>query len=142
MMTWNTTVATAGASFGTANTVSLATVGPFAVTGYCYLSGGTTYAETYVTTSEDGASLNDYDASQYLSGNFNVASGPELVGYGVNDGGASQTDWYGPNDGSFAATNAAGTTVINGSPNVGTYLQGPSGPACSFSGYLVKPIAG
>jgi len=28
--------------------------------------------------------------------------------------------------------------VVNGFPNQGVYMQGSSGPACSFSGYLVE----
>ena len=58
-VTWNKTIATAGADFANANTVTLATVGPFTVTGYCYLFNGDAgqyIAETYVTTSADGAS--------------------------------------------------------------------------------------
>ena len=137
-MTWKATVATAGASFAAANTVTLATVTPFAVKGYCYLQAGTTYAETYVTTATDGSSLNDYDASDYYSYNFNAATGPVEVGYSTNDSGTKTPDFYGPNDGSFAAMSPTGATVIDGFPNEGTYVQGGSGPACSFSGYLVK----
>ena len=137
-MTWKATVATAGASFAAANTVTLATVTPFTVKGYCYLSGGTTYAETYITTATNGSSLNDYDASDYYSYNFGAADGAVRVGYSTNDSGTHSPYFYGPNDGSFAAMNPTGTTVIDGNPNEGTYVQGGSGPACSFSGYLVK----
>ena len=28
--------------------------------------------------------------------------------------------------------------MVNGFPNQGVYMQGSSGPACSFSGYLVE----
>jgi hypothetical protein len=138
-LTWKATVATAGASFAAANTVTLATVTPFTIKGYCYLSSGTTYAETYITTATNGSSLNDYDASDYYSYNFNASTGPVMVGYSTSDGGTHSPDFYGPNDGSFAAQNPTGTTVIDGFPNEGTYVQGGSGPACSFSGYLVKP---
>jgi hypothetical protein len=138
-MTWKATVATPGASFAAANTVTLATVTPFTVKGYCYLQAGTTYAETYVTTATDGSSLNDYDASDYYSYNFNAATGPVEVGYSTSDGATKTPDFYGPNDGSFAAMSPTGATVIDGFPNEGTYVQGGSGPACSFSVFLVKP---
>jgi hypothetical protein len=137
-MTWKATVATPGADFASANKVALATVTPFTVWGYCYLSSGTTYAETYVTTATDGSSLNDYDASDYYSYSFGTADGAVEVGYSTNDSGTHTPDFYGPNDGSFAAMSPTGSTVIDGFPNEGTYVQGGSGPACSFSGYLVK----
>jgi hypothetical protein len=31
-----------------------------------------------------------------------------------------------------------GKTAITGFPNYGVFVQGSSGPACSFSGYLVE----
>ena len=39
-VTWNKTIATAGADFANANTGTLATVGPFTITGYRYLFSG------------------------------------------------------------------------------------------------------
>jgi hypothetical protein len=118
--------------------VTLATVSPFTITGYCYMSSGTTYAETYITTATDGSSLNDYDASDYYSFNFNAATGPVEVGYSTDDSGTKAPDFYGPNDGSFAAESPTGATVLSGFPSEGTYVQGSGGPACSFSGFLVQ----
>jgi hypothetical protein len=139
MLTWNTTVATPGADFADAHTATLATVGPFTITGYCYVSSGTTYSETYITTSQDGSSLNDYEGGEFYSGNFDVATGPAFIGESVGDSGTQSTDFYGPYDGETAAESADGRTVIDAFENVGTYVLGPSGPACSFSGYLVNP---
>ncbi len=41
----------------------------------------------------------------------------------------------------FAAQSADGTTSITGFPNEGVFVEGSSGPACSFSGYLVENVA-
>jgi hypothetical protein len=43
----------------------------------------------------------------------------------------------GPDDGSWAAVSASGSVSLNGFDNEGVWLQGESGPACTFSGYLV-----
>ena len=137
ILTWNTTVATTGASFAAANTVTLATVGPFTLTGYCYLSSGQTLAETDITTSQDGASLQD-PAGNNPSGDFNIATGALKVDFAVGDATTKSTNFWGPSDGGFAAESAPGTTIINGFNNDGTYMLGTSGPACSFSGFLVK----
>lgn len=139
MMTWNTTVATPGPDFGTAHTALLATVGVFKLWGYCYLDTGTTYAETYITTAQDGASLNDYESGSIYQENFNTSSGPVFIGESAGDGGTHSTNFWGPYDGETAAASLDGKTVIDAFENVGTYLQGSSGPACSFSGYLVNP---
>jgi hypothetical protein len=138
LVTWNTTIATAGADFANANTVTLATVGPFTIKGYCYLFNGDAgqyVAETYITTSQDGASLDDEANSPNLNGDFDIASGPVQVGDQAYVD-TSGTDWQGAAGESLAASNATGSTVITGFPNEGS--QGPSGPNCSFSGYLVK----
>ncbi len=139
-VTWNTTVATAGADFAHANTVTLATVGPFTLTGYCYLFNGDAgqySAETYITTSQDGASLRDYFTNNNYPGNFDIATGPVQVGTGAYVDG-SGVDWEPAYDGKFGVDDGTGTTVFLGAPNNGVFIQGASGPTCSFSGDLVK----
>jgi hypothetical protein len=51
---------------------------------------------------------------------------------------ASSPDFTGPYDGSWALSTANGSVVVNRFDNQGVYMQGSSGPACSFSGYLVQ----
>lgn len=142
-LTWNTTVATAGPDFADANTVTLATVGPFTITGYCYLFNGDEgqyVAETYVTTSQDGASLWDYYTGNHYSADFDIATGPVAVGtqaYVDSEG----SDWEPASDGKFGVDDGTGTTVFLGAPNNGVFIQGAEGPTCSFSGDLVQEVA-
>lgn len=138
MVTWNATVATGG--IDDPNTVTLATVGPFTLIGECFGGEGTS-AETDLTTSQDGSFL-QWDDEQW-DGNFNN-DGPYFVSQDAN-GDPGGPDWIGPtaddSPNEFAAQSADGSTTISGSPNEGVYVQGPDGPACSFSGYLVKDVA-
>ena len=134
IVTWNTTIATGG--IDGPNTATLATVGPFTVIGSC-ASGEGTGAETDLTTSQDGSSLVWYDSN--YPGNFNN-DGPYTVSDSAS-GVPGSPGYWGPDYGPFSATSADGTTAITGSATNGVYVQGADGPACSFSGYLVKDVA-
>jgi hypothetical protein len=149
MVTWNTTIAE-GAPLPEAthaalhaagpNTVTLATVGPLTVVGYCG-TDGSTIAETDLTTSQDGSFL-QWDDEQY-DGDFNNDGAYEASQDAF--GAPGEPDWIGPSAGDqaneFAAQSADGSTTITGFANEGVYVLGPDGPACSFSGYLVKDVA-
>ena len=154
MLTWNTTIAEAEAppppSSSPAsstihaagpNTVTLATVGPFTVIGYCGFIGGTT-AGTEITTSQTNSFL-QWDDEQY-NGDFNN-DGPYDVSQEAFTSDPSSPDWIGPSaedsPNEFAAQSADGQTTITGFPSVGVFVEGPQGPACSFSGYLVEDVA-
>ena len=51
--------------------------------------------------------------------------------------------FFGPDDGSWAAMNAAGSTVINGFGNQAVpNLSGGANATCLFSGYLVEVANG
>ncbi len=80
--TYAKAIAVPGPSSTAPATVTLATIGPFTLTGSCFVSTGTTVtAETLLTTSADHAA---YDVIGYASvGDFNVATGPVLVGIGA-----------------------------------------------------------
>jgi hypothetical protein len=130
-------VATAGKSITEPATVTLATVGPFTVTGHCYEAGANTSAATYISTSEKGSFAQGYsnqgseeplEAGEDLQISEDVASG-ETAGHEAN---YASTD-----DGSWGAESATGSIALNGFGNQGVWLQGESGPACSFAGYLV-----
>lgn len=138
LVQWNATVATAGASAGSPNTVPLATVGPFTITGECFISTTHTDAGTFAATSQDNAALSEYETNEDLVP-FNIATGPVQVNNDDASGVTSTNtaDFVGPYDGSWALSTATGSTVVNGFANQGVWLQGSSGPACSFSGYLV-----
>jgi hypothetical protein len=132
-------IMTPGANFGTPNTVTLFTAGPFTVTGSCYVNGsGRTLAETYVTTSQDHAAISDYEGSS--SADFNVASGINYIGNSASSLPGTPA-FRGPDDGTAAFTSADGQITVNLATNVGTYVGSGGGatvPACTFSGVYTK----
>jgi Collagen triple helix repeat (20 copies) len=134
---WRKTVATAGKTIAEAATVVLAEVGPFTVTGRCYEETTNTDAATYISTSETGSFAQGYNgqgseealtAGENLQISNDVAAG-NTIGH--------EATFLSPDDGSWAAETADGSLALNGFGNQGVWLQGESGPACSFSGYLV-----
>jgi hypothetical protein len=137
IVSWNTTIATAGADFAHANTVTLATVGPFTLKGYCYDRGPSTTAETYISTTQDNSYMSDFWQSDQIP--FNASQG--FVEIGLSMGGETDIHAFGftgPFEGSTAAVSGDGATAINILTNVGVWMQGANGPACSFLGFLVK----
>ena len=137
MIRWRTTVATAGASSAAPNKVVLATAGPFTITGHCYINGSTTDAATFISTSQDGSATQGYLNQGKVP--QNVSDGDVQISEDTASGTtASHTESFdGPDDGSFAAESPNGSLTLNGFPSQGVWMQGASGPACSFSGYLV-----
>ena len=115
--------------------MTLLTAGPFTVTGTCYINGGGyTEAQTYVTTSQDHAALDDYHGSAHAD--FNVATGKSYIGYDAQSM-PGTPDFTGPNDGTTTFTSASGLTTVNLATNDGTYVGSAGGatvPACTFSG--------
>jgi hypothetical protein len=154
LVTWNTTIAEAevppppsGDSPANSkihaagpNTVTLATVGPFTVIGYCGVIGGTT-AGTEITTSQTNSFL-QWDDEEF-DGTFDN-DGPYDVSLEAFTDDPSAPDWIGPSaddqPNEFAAQSADGNTTITGFPSQGVFVEGSEGPACSFSGYLVKDV--
>jgi hypothetical protein len=137
MIRWRTTIATAGASEAEPATVVLAAVGPFTVTGHCYVNGSTTDAATYISTSEAGSFAQGYDT---VGSENPLKAGEDLqISEEVADGvtATHTANFKSVNDGSWAAETATGSLSLNGFANQGVWLQGESGPACSFSGYLI-----
>jgi len=143
MTFWNKSVATAaGTDPASGNSVVLAKDGPFTITGKCWNDGTSTDSSTFIQTSKDGAFAQGYSSNGSDSTPLNAADGAEQM----NDDEAAGTtatnspDFYGPNDGTWAATSADGKTVLNGTSNQAVWLKGASGPACSFSGFIVKTV--
>jgi Collagen triple helix repeat (20 copies) len=135
--TYTESVATPGASITQPNTVTLATIGPFTVTGACYVTSVTDVtAITYFSTSEDDAS---YDVIGYPGvGNFDVASGNIQIGVATQGslGTPSQVSheptFLDAPDGSVGAYVYDSAGVYHGSAGGATTV-----PACSWSGYYV-----
>jgi hypothetical protein len=139
VVTWNKTVATAfggGAPHlgGLApGTVDLAKVGPFTVRGVCSSLQGVR-AGTVVISAQNGSSFtwadNNY-SGDFDSGNAQQASN---AAYGSSESPGFVNE---NTNGEFSVATADQTTAFTGFANNGVYINGPTGPACSFTGYLV-----
>lgn len=135
---WKTTVATAGSSPSSPAIVKLATVGPFTVTGECFSDGsGNTEAGTYVQTSQSGAALESGGNGETVP--LDVSDGAVEVDdtYASGTTAGNSEDFEGADGGSWAAESADGSVTLQGLGAQGVWMQGASGPACSFSGFLV-----
>jgi hypothetical protein len=134
---WRTTVATPGASSSEPHTVTLASVGPFTVTGHCYESTTKTDAATYISTTETGSFAQGYSSR---GSEEPLTAGEDLQISEETAEGTTATheaNFVSANDGSWSARPANGSFALDGFGDQGVWLQGESGPACSFSGYLV-----
>jgi len=137
LIRWRTTVATAGASSASPNTVTLATVGPFTITGHCFINGTNTQAATFISTSQDGAATQGYSSRGKVP--QNISDGDVQISEDTASGAtATNTEAFkGPDDGSWVAQSPDGSLTLDGAGSQGVWMQGASGPACSFSGYLI-----
>jgi hypothetical protein len=140
VVTWNKTEATAATPVagrkgigGPTGAIDLATVGPFTVVGYCPAVEGVE-AVTWVTSAQDGSSFvwnDDYYPGNFDNGDEHQASNPA---YGAPE----DPDFVNEYDsGDFSVSTADQKTAFTGFANNGVYIDGPDGPACSFTGYLV-----
>jgi hypothetical protein len=135
-VTWNKKVETAGASIATPKTVVLETIGPFTLTGHCYVSGEKTIAATYIETSEAGSVFAETGGSEE-----EIEKGePIPVGAGAAESLTSSHEaaFAGPSEGPFAAQNKAGTIALNGSANEAVFLGNKATPACYFTGTVTE----
>jgi hypothetical protein len=138
LVRWRLTAATAGTA-DAPTIVTLATVGPFTVTGECFSDGsGNTQAGTYIQTSQDGAAVESYSAGETVP--LDISDGAVEVDdtFASGDTASNEEDFEGADGGSWAAESADGTVALQGLGAQGVWMQGPSGPACSFSGFLVS----
>jgi hypothetical protein len=142
VLRWRTSVATSGASFASPNTVVLAKVGPFTVTGHCYTGENgkkeaLTKAATYISTSETGSFAQGYSNQ---GSETPLTAGEDLqISEDTAEGltGTHEANYKSTDDGSWGAETATGALALNGFGNQGVWLRGASGPACSFAGYLL-----
>lgn len=135
---WRATIATPGKSEAEPATVVLATVGPFTITGHCYENATKTAAATYIKTSETGSFAQGYSGQ---GSEDPLKAGEDLqISEDTAEGITAEhkANFKSTDDGSWGAETANGSQSLNGFGNQGVWLQGESGPACSFSGYLVS----
>jgi hypothetical protein len=134
---WRATVATPGPSEAEAHTVTLASMGPFTVSGHCYESGEDTDAATYIATSETGSFAQGYSSrgsEDPLTAGEDLQISEETA---AGNTAAHEPKFVSANDGSWSARPANGSFALDGFGDQGVWLQGESGPACSFSGFIV-----
>jgi hypothetical protein len=120
--------------------VKVATVGTLEIDGICWDDGTNTFAATFVETTEDGArTQGTFDEGLTP---LNVSDGPVEISADIAENDTPDDSFFGPDDGTWAAENAAGTTVIDGFANQAVPdLNGGAAATCAFSGYLVE-VAG
>jgi hypothetical protein len=130
---YSASIAVPGSTSTTPATVTLATIGPFTITGACYTSSGTTVvAETLFSTSQDHAA---YDVIGYPGhGDFNVSAGSLPIGVAAQGSpGSPAVVSHEP----MFIDSPDGSVKVNLFDNVAAYLGSAGGatvPACSWSG--------
>ena len=140
--TWNKSIKTPGASLASAKTVVLETIGPFTLTGRCYLieSAGKqeTVADTYIQSSEAGVVFAETGGleEELESGAANAIP----VGTGLAKSGTETHEhaFSGPSEGPFAAQSKNGSIALEGSANNGVFLGDKEEPACWFTGTVTE----
>lgn len=134
LIRWRTTIDAPGKSAKEPETVELATAGPFTITGHCFTSGLYTRAATYIRTSENGS----YAAGAYEEKSpLNVADGDVQMSGSAEGKTAEHEPQFESHEASWGAEAPNGSMALDGFANQGVWIQGASGPACSFSGFLV-----
>jgi hypothetical protein len=137
MIRWRTTVASAGKSKAEPATVVLAKVGPFTVNVHYHVKTKKTAAANYIGTRETGSYAQGY-TSQGSEKPLTAGEEPQISEETAEGTTAThEAKYLSPNDGSWSATTHEGSVAFDGFGTQGVWLQGASGPACSFSGYLV-----
>ena len=133
---WRLT-AEAGASKTSPTLVTLVEASPFRLVGHCYSEDESTYAETFITSSQSGAFVtesSDGEGSQLKAGE-EVPVGTEAA-EGENE--EHEAAFEGPEEGLFSAESKSGGVALDGAANNGVFLKGTLKPACFFSGYIVS----
>lgn len=131
-------VATPGSGRGSPNTFDAGTWGPFSLTGYCFDAGIPSpgiEAVYYFGSTDPAAMYNDYNTTG--SNGIRAGSTPVAIGYAAN-GRESTPGFAGPWDGTFAAMSSDLNTYITGSLSTGVFVDGGSGPACQFAGFVSR----
>jgi hypothetical protein len=106
------------------------------VDGICWDNGTNTFAAAFIETTQDGARSQGYFNEGKTP--VDVTDGPVRVSEDIAENDSASDSFLGPDDGSWAAENAAETTVIDGFGNQAVpNLSGGTNATCSFSGYVV-----
>jgi hypothetical protein len=133
---WNKVVAKAGASITEPATVELEKIGPFTLTGHCYVATTNTVAATYISVSSGPAFVSE---SNEAEGEELKAGESKTVTFETasSETAAHEGAFSGPSEGLFAAASLNGEHEIDGAANEAVFLKGTKEPACSFSGFVI-----
>jgi hypothetical protein len=115
-------------------TITIATFGPFTLSGECSGTESNPTAQWTLSTSAEHSAFTDYDNS-YLS-DFGPTDGAMPIEYSSTSSNPSEPQMEGPYDGTFAALSPNLATYITGSLSTGTYVGGPTNPPCVFDGVV------
>lgn len=120
--------------FTPAGKVTLASVGPFTITAECRINnGGLDEGETFLSTSVNGASMDDNNGAEYEV--FNVADSPAELW--SNSTGTGEPEIEVANDPGLTAVAPDGTAIIFGNETIGFNIAGKPGQ-CYFAGMVQK----
>jgi hypothetical protein len=122
----------------TTGIVTVATDGTLKVDGICWDDGTNTFAATFIATTQDGAVAQGYDDEG--ANPLDATDGPVQISEDIADNTSTANSFFSPDDGSWAAENAAGSLVLDGFGNQQVVGTGAAA-SCRFSGYLVQ-VAG
>jgi hypothetical protein len=128
------TISTPDADSTTPATATPGVVGPFTITGACYLTSGSAVAQTVVATTQDHSALSDHDSHRYI--NDWLAANQYNVG-NTASGSAGSPQFAGPADGTTSVKSGDGTSLVNLFPGNGACIGSAGGatvPACTFFG--------
>ncbi len=135
-VTWNKTIKTAGESAAKPNTVVLAEVGPFTITGHCYVATTTTVAQTYIESSEEGSVFAETGGvEEEIEKKVPIEVGGGAAGSLTV---THEHSFSGPSEGPFSAQSKSGAIALTGSPSDGVFLGDKAETACYFSGTVVE----
>jgi hypothetical protein len=115
-------------------TITIATFGPFTLSGECSGTESSPTAQWLLSTSAAHSAYTDYSNS-YLS-DFGPTDGAKPIEYDSTSANPNEPEMEGPYDGTFAALSPDLVTYITGSLSTGTYVGGPTNPPCEFNGVV------
>jgi Collagen triple helix repeat (20 copies) len=130
---WRVAVATAGTEASPAK-VTLREQGPFKLVGHCYEdSTEDTIAQTFISSTQANSHLRIYEEEAVPLGSSEQPLVPEEA-----EAEKPEANLQGGPEGTFTAISKDGETAIDGVADQGVWLQGGSGPACTFSGHFAR----
>ncbi len=110
-------------------TVSLTSVGPFAMVGKCSDEGGGVYkAAAYITTTQAGSNMFALEGTYYDENDFEPGEEVQFGAYTLTAG--AQNRFLGTSETSFAATSGDGATLLEGHVNTAVRSFGAD---CAFA---------